>query len=189
MKVILNDEIMGLGEEGDVVIVSPGYARNYLFPSKKAVVHNTQNLSVLASRKNAIKKRREDRHVAYMSVKERLENITLTIKMKTGESGHLYGAVTSTIIATRLEELGIEILKKQIILPHHSIKEIGTYEIEIKLLSSVSATLKLVVEDIEGIQDIAVTQPAIVDDASSQDLNTQVTSQEDITTSEASVTI
>lgn len=174
MKIILKNEVAGLGEEGDVLVVSDGYARNFLFPSKYAVMYNTQNISVLQSQKIAIEKRKKERRTAYLSLKEKLEAMTLVIKMKTGESGHLFGAVTSTVIADELEKQGIEIFKKQILVPHHSIKEIGDYEIDIKLLGGIAAILKIEVVDIEGkVQQVThVEEPPV--EASIEDSGSEV---------------
>lgn len=147
MKVILRSELAELGEEGDIVDVSKGYARNYLIPAKKAIPCNNQNVALLESQKNTIQLRREARRKEYLTLKERIEETNLVIKMKAGEKGHLYGAVTSTVVAEYLEKQGLEILKKQIVIPSHSIKEVGTYAIEIRLLSGIVATLNVIVED------------------------------------------
>lgn len=150
MKVILKCEVAGLGEEGDILTISDGYARNYLFPARQVVMCNNQNLAVLKSQQKAIEKRKSDRRVMYMSTKEKLESMTLVVKMKTGESGHLFGAVTSTVVQEELAKLGMEVFKKQIIIPHHSIKELGEYDIEVKLLGKITAMLHVIVEDVEG---------------------------------------
>lgn len=173
MKVILKNEIVGLGEEGEVVTVANGYARNFLFPNRNAVEYNSQNISVLKSQKNTIRKRRDERRTMYMSLKERIDTTNMVIKMKSGESGHLFGAVTSTHIANELEKIGIEIFKKQILVPHHSIKELGQYNIEIKLLSGISALLNVTVEDMEEKkQEFEETPPVPAVENSSNDTDT-----------------
>ncbi len=151
MKVILKSDITGLGEEGAIVEVSPGYARNFLFPSKKAIQHNVQNISVLKSRMKSIEQRRSEQRKMHASVKERLEAESLTIAMTTGEKGHLYGAVTAHMVSDLLKEKGIDIPKSHIILPDgHSIKNIGVYAITVKLYHGVQAQCSVVVTDEHG---------------------------------------
>ena len=173
MKVILNTEIVGLGEEGDIVTVSDGYARNYLLPTKRVLVYNSQNKATLESQYKAIEKRRAERRLTHMGLKERLDVLTHTIKMKCGDSGHLYGAVTSTIIAEELETLGISLFKKQIVVPHHTIKEIGESIIEVKLSAGITAHFKLIVEGIfDGKRITSVAAPVAeetADEAANED--------------------
>lgn len=172
MKVILSEEIVDLGEEGDIIDVSNGYARNYLLPSNKAVVYNAQNKAILESQYKAIEKRRSVRQVAYMKVQERINTISLTIKMKTGESGHLFGSVTAAVIVEHLKEYDIEVSKKQVIIPNHSIKEIGEYDIEIRLLTGVTALLHITVEDIDGkvtLDSVSPQSVEVVDDSTIDD--------------------
>ncbi len=148
MKVILESDVTGLGEEGSIVNVSPGYARNYLFPRKKAIQYNTQNMSILKSRMKSIEHRRNERRTMHASIKERLESETLAVSMVSGEKGHLYGAVTAHMISELLEEKGISIPKLHIILPDgHSIKNIGVYPVIIKLYHGVQAQCTISVTD------------------------------------------
>ena len=143
MKVILNADVANLGEEGDVIDVAPGYARNFLLPKKLVVLHNAQNLAALASRKTAIEKKKEDKRKAAASDKEKLLNTTLVLQMPAGEHGKLFGSVTNANVADELAKLGINIEKKKIEIPGHVLKQTGEYKVHVKLYGNDSAELKV----------------------------------------------
>src|SRR4030042_1767753 len=102
MKIILNQDVVGLGEEGDIREVANGYARNYLLPRKLAVQHNRQNLAQFTSHKSAIEGRKEEKRKEAMGLKERLEAEELQFSMPAGESGKLFGSVTNALIGAAL---------------------------------------------------------------------------------------
>ncbi len=143
MKVILTKDVHGLGEEGDIVDIANGYARNYLIPSRKGVEHSTQNISVLKSRQKAIQKRKEEKRLQQMSLKERIEGKTFVIAIKTNDKGHLYGAINQAIVLDALVKEGIEIDKRQLLVPEHTIKSVGVYELIAKFSQNVSATFSI----------------------------------------------
>lgn len=143
MKIILNEDVYNLGEEGDICDVARGYARNYLFPKNLAVTYSSQNLAILEGRKAAIEKRKDDKRKDALSLKERIDGMEIVIKMNAGNSGRLFGSVTSAMIAEELEKEGIQIEKKKIEVASHTIKMIGTYPIRVKLYESNEAELKL----------------------------------------------
>ena len=146
MKIILNQDVVNLGEEGDVVVVKNGYARNYLLPNKMAVMFNKTNQAIFASRAAAIEKRKEEKREASASMREKLDNVELTMVVSAGESGKLFGSVTAAMVQEALAKKGIEIERKKIDVPTHSIKMVGTYSVRIRLYEDVSAEIKLVVE-------------------------------------------
>ena len=146
MKVILNQDVYNLGEEGDVCDVARGYARNYLLPKKLAVAFNNANKAVFESRKAIIDKKKDDKRKAAMSLKEKIEDLTLTIPMSAGDSGKLFGAVTSSTVAEALAKEGVEIERKKIEVPSNHIKMVGNYSIRIKLYENETADLKLLIE-------------------------------------------
>lgn len=147
MKIILNQDVYNLGEEGDVCEVANGYARNYLLPKKMAVVCNNANLAIFKSREAQINKRKESKRKDALSLKERLGEIELKIVMNAGESGKLFGAVTSQTIVEALAKEGVQVDKKQIDVPSHNIKMVGTYEILVKLYEKETGTVKITVVD------------------------------------------
>ncbi len=96
MKVILNQDVVGLGEEGDIKEVASGYARNYLLPRKLAVLHSKENLANLERRRTAIETRKQEKRVEAQSLKERLEAEEVRIVAPAGENGKLFGSVNNT---------------------------------------------------------------------------------------------
>ncbi len=146
MKIILNQDVVHLGEEGDVVEVKDGYARNYLLPTKTAVVYNKANEALFKSRAAAIEQRKKEKRAASASLKEKLDNLTLTITVPAGESGKLFGSVTSQIVQTELQKLGFEIERKKIDVATHAIKMTGTYSVTIHLYENEYSIVKLIVQ-------------------------------------------
>jgi len=102
MKVILNQDISNLGEEGEIKDVARGYARNYLIPKKLVMPYTREALSMLESRRETIEQRREEKRKAAMDIKTRLETEPLVIEMPAGDRGRLFGSVTSATIAEAL---------------------------------------------------------------------------------------
>ena len=145
MKIILNQDVVHLGEEGDVVEVKDGYARNYLLPTKTAVIYNKANAALFASRAAAIEKRKAEKRAASASLKERLDDVSLTIVVPAGESGKLFGSVTSQMVQNELQKLGFEIEKKKIEVATHAIKMTGTYTVVVHLYENDLSHIKLVV--------------------------------------------
>jgi len=146
MKVIINKDVSGLGEEGDIKDVADGYARNYLFPKKLAVPYTRENLAVLEHKRTAIEKRKEEKRQEALGFKERLEAQEITIHAPAGENGKLFGSVSNASVAQELEKKGFQIEKKRIEIPDHTIRAVGAYKIRIKLYDKEEATIRLVVE-------------------------------------------
>lgn len=146
MKVILNRDVPNLGEEGDVINVSPGYARNYLLPGGMVMQHNSQNLSMIESRRVSIEKRKAEKRQDADSLKEKLENEALTITMMAGENGRLFGSVTSATIVDELEKKGIFVERKRVDIPDSSLKAVGNYKVRIRLYGEQEAVLNVQVE-------------------------------------------
>jgi len=143
MKIILNQDVPNLGEEGDVCVVKDGYARNYLLPTGAAVLYNNENLSIFKSRAAAIEKRKVAKREASASLKERLDNITLKLVVSASESGRLFGSVTSLMIQEELAKQGFEIERKRIEVASHTIKQVGMYSARIHLYENESSVIKL----------------------------------------------
>ena len=93
MKIILNNDVVHLGEEGDVVTVKDGYARNYLLPTGAAVIYNKAHAAMFKQRAEQIAKRKAEKRAASASLKERLDNVTISLVVTAGESGKLFGSV------------------------------------------------------------------------------------------------
>ncbi len=146
MKIILNQDVINLGEEGDVVVVKDGYARNYLLPQGIAVVYNRTNMAIVNSRAKAIEVRKSEKRKASASLKEKLDELTLTLVVSAGDTGKLFGSVTSSMIQEALAKEGIEVEKKKIEVASHMIKMVGNYSVRIHLYEKDFATIKIVVE-------------------------------------------
>ena len=146
MKIILNQDVTHLGEEGDVVEVKDGYARNYLLPTKTAVIYNKANEALFKSRAAAIEQRKAEKRAASASLKEKLDGITLSITVPAGESGKLFGSVTSQMVQAELQKLGFEIERKRIDVATHAIKMTGTYSVIIHLYENEFSSVKLLVQ-------------------------------------------
>ena len=143
MKIILNQDVHNLGEEGDVVVVKDGYARNFLLPKGYAVLFNKANQSLFASRTAAIEKRKEEKRKAAASVKEQLDSMNLTLVVSAGESGKLFGSVTNTMVQEALAKNGIEVERKRIEVATHAIKMVGSYSVKVRLYEGESAQVKI----------------------------------------------
>lgn len=144
MKVILTQDMDSLGLAGEIVEVAKGYARNYLIPKKVALEATKDNIKrTEAQRKNIEIKRIKLKEDA-LKVKERLADVVITISQKAGEEDKLYGSVTTMDIASRLENQGISIDRRKIIL-EKPIKTLGEFAVQIKLHSQVTASIKVAV--------------------------------------------
>lgn len=146
MKVILNEDVKHLGEEGDIKDVAKGYARNYLFPRNLAVPCNTVTLAHFESRKEEIEQKKAVKRQNAAGLKERLEALTVTIVMPAGPNGKLYGAVTNQTVSDELQKLGFEIERKRIELPGVTFKSVGRYSATLRLYETASATVPVIVE-------------------------------------------
>ena len=144
MKVLLLNDVKGQGKKGDVINVSDGYARNFLFPKGLASEANAQNLSELKNRQQAEKYRIETETAAAKKSAEEISGKTIRITAKAGQNGKLFGSVTSKEIAEKLKsEFGISVDKRKVVVD--DIKQFGTYEFEVKLYQGISAKLFVMV--------------------------------------------
>ena len=143
MKVILNKDIANLGEEGDIVEVKRGYARNYLIPRSLVMPYNEQALAILETHRAAIEKRKEEKRKNAMDLKTRLESESLEIAMTAGKNGKLFGSVTAATIAEALSKIGVDVEKKHINVPDNSLKTVGNYVVEIRLYGDTDAQIKV----------------------------------------------
>jgi len=142
MKVLLNEDIEKLGRLGDLVEVKSGYARNYLFPRKLALAPTAHNLEVMKSKKKKAQKRLELEKLSAMEQKQKIEELTLTISKKAGETDTLFGSVTPAEIEAQLQEMGVEIERKKFHL-EEPIKKLGSYICKVRLMEEVEADLKI----------------------------------------------
>lgn len=144
MKLILLEEIPNLGTIGSVVEVAPGYGRNYLIPQGKALEATKGNLARFEQQRARLMQQHAKEKDAARALADRLEEITLTITQRVGESERLYGSVTNVHIAEALAQRGLDIDRKKIDMIE-PIKTLGAHEAVIKLHSEVKATIKIAV--------------------------------------------
>ena len=148
MEVILKKDFITLGYEGDICKVKDGYARNYLIPRNIAVIKNAGNLKTLAQMQKSLEKKRAEAEI----LKGKIVDISVMIPVKVAENGKLYGSVSPQNIVDALKEKEIDINKKDVHMDKH-IKELGEYEIEIKLYHSVNANIKINVVNIDTLEN------------------------------------
>lgn len=146
MKIILNQDVPNLGEEGDVCVVKDGYARNYLLPTGAAVLYNKASVAVFKSKAAAIEKRKEAKRLECASLKEKLDNLTLELVLSAGDTGRLFGSVTSAMVQEAIAKNGFTVEKKRIEIASHAIKEVGNYTVRIHLYENESSIVKLVIK-------------------------------------------
>lgn len=143
MKVILKENIKSIGKTDEIVNVSDGYARNYLFAKKLAVEANNENLSKLKAKKDSENYKKDIEKQEAKKVAEELEKIKLQFKVKQGENGKIFGGISSKEIAEKLEkQQKIKVDKKKIEL-RESIKTLGITKVSIKLYEGVIGTIKV----------------------------------------------
>lgn len=144
MQVILKADVKGLGKKGEKVTVSDGYARNYLIPRQLAAELNAQLVTELKNKEAAEAHKEEQELKAAEEHKEKLSGKTLKITAKAGQGGKLFGSVTAKEIAAEIKnQFGIDVDKRKITV--EDIKAFGTYEIDVKIHTKVTASLYITV--------------------------------------------
>ena len=145
MKVILKKDVQNLGQQGDVVEVKPGYARNYLMPQKLATLFTKQQKKSIEEAQIVEQRKLEREKDQLESVLKQVEDLNLSLKMQSEEDDKLFGSVTKLDIVKLLEENGITIDKKYIDLSS-PIKTLGEHKVNIVFTKEMSASFTLVVE-------------------------------------------
>ncbi len=145
MKVVLNQDIKGLGKKLSVVEVSEGYARNFLIPKKLASIADNKSMTEANTKKEALQFKKGEETKEALNKKAMIEKTYIEFKHKIGDNGKLFGSVTEKEIAEEVEKkFNIKVDKKKITLDR-SIKEIGSYTADIKLYEAIVAKLKILV--------------------------------------------
>lgn len=143
MKVILKENIKGVGKKDEIINASDGYARNYLFPKNLAVEANATNLSKLKTKQDSENYKKNQEKEEAKGLAEKLEKVRLRFNVKTGENGKVFGGVSSKEIAEKLEkEYNFKVDKKKIELKE-TIKTLGITKINVKLYEGVIASLNI----------------------------------------------
>lgn len=144
MQIILREDIPNLGRPGDVVKVRDGYARNFLLPRNLAIEANPKSIRAFEHQKRLALMRREAKKNEALKVKERLEALRINLTARAGEEGKLFGSVTNIDIERALREQNFEIERRKIMLAE-PIKQLGEYNVPVKVDPEVEAILKITV--------------------------------------------
>ncbi len=140
MKVFLRKDIKGVGFEGEIVKVTEGYARNFIFPRELGVELTAQNEAFYLNKIKQVENRKEALATETSMLAEKIKSLKVTLKRKMHDDGKLYGAVAASDIADALKEMGVNIAKNQVII-NKSIKTKGAHKVVIKLTSRLQPEL------------------------------------------------
>jgi large subunit ribosomal protein L9 len=144
MEIILLQDVETLGTSGDIIVVKPGYARNFLFPQGLAVRSSKRNRALADEKKNVTKARALREVKSYEELIRNLKKIEVTIEVQVGEEDRLFGSVTSQDIHKALTEKGIEVDRHAILL-EEPIKALGIYEVPVKITKGLNQEVKVYV--------------------------------------------
>ena len=186
MKIILSEKINNLGNLGDIVQVKPGFARNYLLPQGKAIRATKDNIEIFEKERSKREEENNKNKVEAEKLSENMNDVSLIILRPASETGLLYGSVSTRDISKLLQNKDYSITHKQVILDK-TIKDLGIYNVEIKLHPEVSKDIKLNVARTEEealIQD--KTGKAVVeskeenddDNISPENINKNITNED-----------
>jgi large subunit ribosomal protein L9 len=164
MDVLLKEDIDNLGHRGQVVRVRAGYGRNYLLPQGLAIEASSGNKRMIEEQQRTLAKREARERTSAQTEAEKLNGIELRFDRRVGEHGILYGSVTAMDIAAALKDRGYPVERRKINLRDH-IKEVGDYEVTIRLHRDISPSVKVVVRKEGGDE----SEPAPVEAAAQAD--------------------
>lgn len=145
MEVILLAKVDRLGGLGDKVNVRSGFARNFLLPQGKATAATAENIAEFEARRAELEKQAVEALAAAEARKAKLDGLEVSITVRAGTEGKLFGSVGTVDIAEKVTAMGIELAKREIRMPHGAIRQAGEYDIDVHLMTDVDAVLKLTV--------------------------------------------
>jgi len=144
MQIILLESIDRVGKAGEIVAVKDGYANNFLLPKKLAIVANKKNKFDLDSKLESINKNNDTKVAKANTLKSTLDSISLTMRVEANDEDSLYGAITQKQVSDLLKAYGHNILNENIVTGE--IKNIGEFDITIKIYEDITSTIKLSLE-------------------------------------------
>lgn len=142
IKVILKEDVIGLGRAGEVKQVKDGYARNFLFPKNLVFLANAQNLKQVETQQKKLAVKRETERKKAQDLADRLASLSVTIAVDVNEDEKMYGSLTVQDIAKAVCAEGVEVEKKMILL-QAPIRELGIYDLDLRLHAEVKAKVKV----------------------------------------------
>ncbi len=143
MEIILLEKVANLGVLGDRVKVKPGYARNFLIPKGKATAATTANLARFEARRAELERIAAEALAKARARAEQLAELIVTLSVKTGSEGRLFGSVGPADIANAVSAAGIELQKQEVRLPTGSIRQIGEYDVDLHLHGEVKTQIRV----------------------------------------------
>ena len=143
MEVILLENVEHLGKIGDCVRVRPGYGRNYLIPKGKATEATADNVAKFEARRAELVARAADALTSAEARREQLADLVVTLSANAGNENRLYGSISAADIAEAVTAAGIELKKHEVRLPEGPIRQLGEYEVELRLHSEVGANIRV----------------------------------------------
>jgi large subunit ribosomal protein L9 len=169
MKVILTEEIRGLGTRGDLVTVKDGYARNYLIPKNLAQEATKGNLNVIEHQRRKWALLAQEEKNAAQKQADRVKGVKIRIEKRVGDNGHLFGSVTANEIADALAEKGIEVDKRRVELGS-PIKTVGLHDVEVRLHREVTAQIQVevVAQGAERVEEAPAAEAPEADAAAAE---------------------
>ncbi len=169
MKVILRADVEKLGNVGDVVVVKPGFGRNFLLPQGLAMVATPANLKAFELERRKLQARMEALRGAAADIASKLAGLELAIEMRVGENDKLYGSVTSAMVGDLLAEQGIEVDRRRILMDS-AIRALGEYPVRIRLHADVNAEIlvKVIAKQTKVYDDVVETAPATEQEAAAE---------------------
>ena len=143
MEVILFETVQNLGSVGDKVNVKPGFARNYLIPQGKAVPATEEALTAVEARRAELEQQEEQVRAGARAKAEQLEGMSVKVMRKAGEEGRLFGSVGAADIAEAVRESGVEVTRHEVLLPNGALRQVGEFDIQIRLHMDVQTEIKV----------------------------------------------
>jgi large subunit ribosomal protein L9 len=147
MEVILLEKVENLGSLGDRVHVKPGYGRNFLIPSGKATPATEEHIKAFEARRAELEKTAADALSEAEARRDKLGDMTITIKAKAGDEGKLFGSIGTADIAAAIVADGVEVERSEVRLPEGAFRQLGEYRVQIHLHTDVNTELTLVIEE------------------------------------------
>ncbi len=144
MKVILKADVKGSGKKGDILEVSDGYARNFLLKKGLAEIATASGVNEVEQKRTAEAYHKAENIKALKALAAQINGKEVTVSIKVGENGKVFGSVTTAHVASALSDLGFDIDKKKIVLKD-TIKTLGTFDGEVRLMEGVAAKIKILV--------------------------------------------
>ncbi|MEX0943069.1 MAG: 50S ribosomal protein L9 [Pseudomonadales bacterium] len=143
MQVILLENVVNLGDLGDKVEVKAGYGRNFLIPQNKAVPATKDNVLAFEARRAELERIEGDKRAEAEARAKLVGGLDITLTVKAGDEGKLFGSITVRDIVDAAEKRGVEIDKSEVLMPDGPIRALGEYEIDAQLHAEVTATMKV----------------------------------------------